>query len=219
MNGVSGISSSSGDARLRGAVVRAARRAVLASLALLQTGCAIYHHYDAVSGRVVDADTGAPLEGAVVVAVYNAEMASVGGPVTHYVDAQETKTDAKGEFTVPAKSIFEPQFGLGNFKKGPALYAAKPEYGSWSAYPVHRDNDPPVQNLSLGHPRAKVKWEAAGRLEIGLPHLLDEDERRQFASWEPTIPEPEKIPYFFELQNKEGAHFGFPPEGPWRRQP
>ena len=51
-------------------------------------------------GKVVDADTKEPIEGAVVVASWFEETATVAGPSTRLKDVRETLTDNRGEWVI-----------------------------------------------------------------------------------------------------------------------
>jgi hypothetical protein len=51
-------------------------------------------------GRIIDADTGQPIEGVVVLGIWNTETPSAAGALTNYHDAMETVTDKSGEFTI-----------------------------------------------------------------------------------------------------------------------
>src|SRR4030043_303076 len=81
--------------------------AVLNILMVLATfTCAYGIRYDGpYSGRVIDADTGAPVEGVVVLGVWNTEQITPGGAVHNFHDARETVTDKNGEFEIPGKGL------------------------------------------------------------------------------------------------------------------
>lgn len=67
----------------------------------------IFYHDGHYKGKVVDADTEEPIEGAAVVGMWRLE--AYGGPAAPsepYCDAQETLTDKDGEFIVPKASCF-----------------------------------------------------------------------------------------------------------------
>lgn len=73
---------------------------LLLTLSYLITGCTIFpRSYSAapIGGRVIDRETGQPIAGAYVVAVYNLVMGMEGGTHTplHY---EETRTDHEGRF-------------------------------------------------------------------------------------------------------------------------
>lgn len=51
-------------------------------------------------GKVIDADTGKPIEGVVVLGTWSRETPTVAGAVHHYYDAMETVTDKNGEFKI-----------------------------------------------------------------------------------------------------------------------
>lgn len=51
-------------------------------------------------GRIIDADTGQPIEGVVVLGVWYREHPGPGGAVSEYYDAMETITDKNGEFKI-----------------------------------------------------------------------------------------------------------------------
>ncbi len=51
-------------------------------------------------GKVIDADTGQPIEGVVVLSEWDRSIVSPGGGISKYYDAQETVTDKNGEFKI-----------------------------------------------------------------------------------------------------------------------
>jgi len=69
-------------------------------------GCASAVRYDGpYEGRVIDADTGQPIEGVVVLGVWNKEYPTPGGAVHEFYDARETVTDKNGEFSIPGMGL------------------------------------------------------------------------------------------------------------------
>jgi|Deesub1362A_J573_1020465.scaffolds.fasta_scaffold24991_2 hypothetical protein len=56
-------------------------------------------------GKVVDAETGEPIEGVVVLGVWYSTMPTPAGEVSKYYDAEETVTDKNGEFEIPGKGL------------------------------------------------------------------------------------------------------------------
>ncbi len=86
----------------------------------------LYYSKPEFRGRVIDADTKQPLEGAVVVVLYNKwEFGGPGGGNTLPMDARETLTDEKGEFYFPSyKTLIGP-----SSKEGEATFIIfKPDY-------------------------------------------------------------------------------------------
>jgi hypothetical protein len=68
---------------------------------LLFTGCCYPVRYDGpYKGRVVDAETGNPIEGVVVLGVWYKVAATPAGGVSSYYDAAETVTDKNGDFEI-----------------------------------------------------------------------------------------------------------------------
>jgi hypothetical protein len=68
---------------------------------LLFPSCAYPVRYDGpYKGRIVDAETGAPIEGVVVLGVWYKETPTVAGAVGSYYDAQETVSDKNGDFEI-----------------------------------------------------------------------------------------------------------------------
>jgi len=67
--------------------------------------CAFIRKDGPYRGKVIDADTGEPIEGVVVLGVWNREIITPGGATHQFYDAQETVTDKKGEFTIRGLGI------------------------------------------------------------------------------------------------------------------
>jgi hypothetical protein len=77
---------------------------VLGLLPIL-AGCYPVRYDGPYKGRVIDADTGKPIEGVVVLGVWYKEIATAAGGVSSYYDAQETVTDANGNFNIEGKGL------------------------------------------------------------------------------------------------------------------
>jgi hypothetical protein len=60
---------------------------------------------DTYHGQVVEAETGAPIAGAVVLGVWTREYPTVAGGVDRFYKAREVLTDANGDFTLPGMGL------------------------------------------------------------------------------------------------------------------
>jgi hypothetical protein len=75
----------------------------LISLVLSVTSCygfAIIRIDGPYEGKVIDVDTGEPIEGVVVLGIWYKQNPGPGGAVSEYYDAMETVTDKNGEFKI-----------------------------------------------------------------------------------------------------------------------
>lgn len=163
------------------------------------TGCAIISHYGAYYGKVVDAVTNEPLEGAVVLAVYFTTSSGPGGELSHYLDAQETVTDKNGEFKIPPLTVTTFRV-LHGFDPHPKFTIFKPGYG-W--YPWHKDVKPMfVPNGSLP---------ANKHVTIELPRLKTKEERIRNTDHHPIGVPDEKMRKLIELNNIEAISLGLQP--------
>jgi hypothetical protein len=75
-------------------------------LLIVTGGCGYLMRYDGpYKGKVVDADTGKPIEGVVVLGEWYKETPTPAGAVSSYYDARETVTDKNGEFEIPGMGL------------------------------------------------------------------------------------------------------------------
>ncbi len=84
-------------------------------------------------GKVVDAETGEPITGAVVIAVWEREFTGAGGRLHEFYDAQEVLTDQAGEFVLDASEI---EARAPYNTRWPAFRIYKPGYGFYPRYQV-----------------------------------------------------------------------------------
>ena len=166
----------------------------------LGVGCGVVKHYPSYYGRVIDAETKEPLEGAAVLAVYYTQQPSPGGPVSFYREAQETVTDKNGEFTIPSITLTTFKF-LDFFRKYPLFTIFKPGYG---AFPDHKDVRPrflPAKQYTI----------------IELPKLKTKEERVLNYGCYPSSDVPEtKYKNLFRLIQEERKALGLEPrKEPW----
>lgn len=127
--------------------------------------CAGIHRYGAYYGKVVDAETKEPLGGAAVLAVYYTESYGPAGAHIHYLDAQETQTDKKGEFNIPPSIAKSSKIGH-SFKPHPYFTIFKPGYG---CYPKHKA----VKPMFVPNGTLPVNQQVT----IKLPKLENREER------------------------------------------
>lgn len=150
-------------------------------------------------GKVIDADTKEPIEGAVVVAVWDEERATPAGPTSRLKDVKETLTDKNGMWLIKGPKGGE----VGNIKAGfsfltgtyfttpPVFIVFKPGYCSWP------------KGFEIDPCKGKIKSESVADEEIFelpmLPKLTNRKDRLR------NIPNPEagindkRIPMFSKL--------------------
>jgi hypothetical protein len=115
-----------------------------------------YYYLPPFEGKVIDAETKEPISWAAVLAVYYGEYPTIAGANTYAIDAQETLTDEKGEF-----SIAELKEWFGDHPGTPVeanLIIFKPGYG---AFPHHRGSRAVGENKSWPTPKKYIVYELA----------------------------------------------------------
>ena len=166
---------------------------------LLQTGCLYAVRYDGIyRGKIVDADSREPIEGAVVLGIWHTVELTPGGGVSYYYDARETLTDKSGEFSIPGQGLrimssLEPMSAV-IFKAGYAYYGT----GVWTTI---------KEGL---YSREQVKWE--GDIPIFPLKKLTLEER--IKRGEPDYPSQapkKKIRLMLEEINKDRMEQGLGP--------
>ena len=105
----------------------------LACVVFVCSGCVLARIDGPYEGRVIDAETNQPIEGAVVNATWFKEEATPAGSVSTYHDSYEILTDKNGDFHIPGKGLLVlteiRDMDLSIFK---ASYEQFPENSPWS---------------------------------------------------------------------------------------
>jgi hypothetical protein len=164
---------------------------------------AITHTYGPYMGKVVDAETGEPIEGAVVFFVFFTAAPNPGGSSTKVAHAVEVLTDIRGEFSIPAQKITLFRF-LHGWEKDGFVTIFKPGYG---AFPGHSDSGPKYE-ISYSLPE-NTYW------TVKLPKLKSFKEKKDNLG-NLFIPGSEEIPLhkrklILDLHNEERRSLGFGP--------
>jgi hypothetical protein len=178
------------------------RKGILMIISLLfLSGCAITNKYEAYYGKVIDAETKEPLEGAAVLVVYFTEQYGVAGSVGHFADAQETVTDRNGEFRIPPIRITTLR-PISRWPDYTQVRIFKPGYG---CYPMHKDVKPEVDYESLP---------ADQYITVELPRLKTKEERLENYRWGYPSPSVPRTSYrkLLRLINQEAVSLGLFPD-------
>ena len=168
---------------------------IFSILLISTTGCAI--EMGPWHGKVIDAKTKQPIQGAAVVAVftkgYIAPGSYVGGV---FLDAKETLTDKNGEFKIPSVWYLEiPFFREVRF---PEFTIFKPGYGSYPEYQVS-----PQATSSYFFQKGVVAT------PVELPRITDKNKRLEILRNTEGLDAPDnKIPEFIKLINEENTNLG-----------
>lgn len=161
--------------------------------------------------QVVDAETGKPLEGVVVLAVWYRRYTSPGGWAGGgYYDSEEVVTGPDGKFVIHAKSTWTLLPFLTTIK-GPEFYIFKPGYGQWR----FQGSDRWPKDLYEQQAMVEKAWEqfTGGGVIIEMPPLKTREERRKFYQGSFLGP-PSDVPgnrmkQWKEAEDVERAYLGF----------
>jgi len=175
--------------------------AVIIILCMLSSlSCSYAVRYDGpYEGRIIDKETGKPVEGVVVLGVWYKEKITVAGAVHDFYDAQETVTDKDGEFSIQGLGlkIFSNVVPMNVviFKSGYKYLGM----GPWASF---------KEDILL---RKEIKWEGK-KAVIPLKNLSSYERKQQGT---PSFPSDayrrKKIPLLLKEINKEEIQFGRQP--------
>jgi hypothetical protein len=156
-------------------------------------------------GRVIDAETGQPIQGAVVLGVWYTSAAGPGGGSHTYYDAAETVTDKDGNFEIKGLGLkimttVKPM-NVVIFKAGYEAIGM----GTWSSL-----------NIDGGLLKEKVKWDG-NRAIIPMKKLTMAERRKLLAPPDPPAAAPfEKVRYMLKEIDKNDIDRGLPPRKTWK---
>ena len=166
----------------------------------VSAGCTITHKYGPYCGKIIDAETKEPIEGAAVLVVFYTVEPGPAGSIRRYADALETVTDKNGEFRIPEHKITAFKF-FQLWDSHGYFTIFKPEYG---CYPMHKDVKPMfVPNGTLPVNQYVI---------IELPNVRNEskEERLRNAACLPSPKVPdEKYKELRQLLNVEYKSIGY----------
>ncbi len=166
----------------------------------------IIYHESAFKGKVIDAETKEPIEGAVVVAIYNIREASIAESGGSSVDVKEVLTDKNGQFYIPPHTFFYFYPVASGDVADFIIY--KPGYTAFPgpAYDYFYKYFP-YSPLRIDRPTLAVFFKKGVTVE--LLKLKTKEERINNISSGPTGFGSKKLPLLFKSINEERKGFGF----------
>lgn len=185
-------------------------------------GWLIYHKPE-FKGKVIDAETKEPIEGAVVVVVYykHSLISGPGGGYTSVVKIKEALTDKNGEFYFPSyTTLIQPN----SIEDDARFIIYKPGYGNFPDQEITPSGLTPgdeqiffsKETGSEGELPMWVKGEKGPDLKLSkvilgiveLPKLKTKEERLKAVPGRPTDYGSNEMPLLYKAINEERKRFG-----------
>ena len=199
----------------------------IGSFYVIESYAWLIFHKPEYKGKIVDAETQEPIEGVVVVAVYNTHTI-IGGPAGGYssvIKVKETLTDKTGKFLIPSYTTI---MGPNSKEYYTEFIIYKPGYGR---YPIGRQRDYEIVDpddyfsKKIGT-RGEIYWgtkeekSSDGEIYIRrkkffftygivkLRSLNSKEERLRAIPGGPTDYGSKELPLLFKAMNEENRRFG-----------
>lgn len=178
------------------------RLIVLILIIMIASTAGCLYHKPEFSGQILDKETKQPIEGAVVVAVYNKEYMGVGaGANTKIINVRETLTNSDGKFHIPSyATLIVPVFSRESYA---TFVIFKPGYASISGANL--------EDLFMGEKGQEGGWQLLYTTEtirfspqsvVELPKLKTWEERNKANMISVDAPKRE-LPLFNNMTEKE----------------
>jgi hypothetical protein len=173
-------------------------------------GWLIYHKPE-YKGRVIDAETKAPIEGAVVAVYYRKE--NLGG-VGYVIHTTEALTDQNGEFVIPSYTTLIAPYSI---EDDAEFIIYKPGYGMNSDIcPFWGINSEEFFSKEKAGFKGEIRlYERVIPFTYGILELSELKTARQRINAIPSRPErcrSKEFPLLYKLINEENARFGMEEE-------
>lgn len=169
----------------------------------------LIYHKPEFSGKVIDTETKKPIEGAVVVAVYNKSTIGLGaGTISSIISVQEALTDKDGMFHIPSYTTLIQPF---SWEIGTAFIIFKPGYVSISGLNLE-------ECLSGGmFKESELPWLYNQQLKykissgvVELPKLKTREERNKASMIGVSGYRSKDLPLLYKAINEEDRYLGIP---------
>ncbi|MGV8073121.1 MAG: hypothetical protein AB2L11_00970 [Syntrophobacteraceae bacterium] len=157
----------------------------IAGVVLTAVGpCTITHKYGPYSGKVVETETGKPIEGAYVLVVYSTNLITLAGPVSEFVETRDTTTDKNGKFKIGAYRAWAFRL-LHGWAEHVLVTIYKPGYGD-GGYPcLITPQEHVAEKLRKLTTYEERRDAIRGRVPVGIPQdkarglrrLIDEERK------------------------------------------
>ncbi len=202
------------------------------NVSLSFAGWLIYHKPE-FKGKVIDAETKEPIEGAAVVAIYEKHtlISGPGGGYSSVIKVKETLTDKSGDFYFPSyTTIIQPN----SIEDTAEFIIYKPGYGSFPEYQITPSGIAPVNQQvffskeigSKGELELWVKGEKGPELRkakvifgiVELPKLKTKEERLKAITYPLGDVKSKEIPLLYKAINEERRQFGLEAVGEGNQQ-
>ena len=161
------------------------------------------------TAQIVDAETGQPLEGVVVLMYWIKYTGSFGGWAGgEFYDAEEVVTGQDGRFVVPSRSVFT----LHPFKKVfREMVIFKPGYGQWEFRDAKEWEKRPDWESKARREEAWKQFEGEGIVMELLPLKTREERLKFYGSFggSPPFVPLEKTKRLREAEDTERVYLGF----------
>jgi hypothetical protein len=187
----------------------------LAAAALVAAVCAVGPSADATADgpwklEVVDAETGQPLHGVVVLLLWRTQWLISLHPSSEFHDVYETVTDTEGRVTIPdRKTSWNPLRQI----RGPIIYVFKSGWGQWRFRSVAPMGTVPNDVRDKQVDDAWARFRGGQETVVALPRLKTREERERLTH--PSTPLGEvprdRIPRWLEEYNRDAISRGLAP--------
>lgn len=182
----------------------------------------LIYHKPAFEGKVIDAETKGPIEGAVVVAIYNKTLMSLGAGTNSYeINVREALTNKDGYFQIPSYTTLIQPF---SWEDSATFIIYKPGYGS---FPSHQSYPPVLERgaqeryFTIGLGVEADFQRGIGAFQfikltagiVELPRLHTKEERLRTIPGRPSFTDPKDLPFLYKNINDERVGFGLDPVG------
>jgi len=157
-------------------------------------------------GKILDVETKEPLEGVVVLAVWDRIYRTPFGTSSYFYEAKETVTNKAGDFEIPSYTPIN-LLPIISHMHGPEFIIFKPHYGSlrMALGDYLTTNTIKSEEFEL----SKKMYRLINGV-IELPRLKSREERVRNISIPASVPD-EKMPRLIEVMNTEAVDLGLEP--------
>jgi hypothetical protein len=186
---------------------------IACSILMMCSSCSrwLIYHKPEFKGKIIDAETKEPIEGAVVVVYYRKETLGLGDSTTSTIHWTEVLTDKNGEFIIPSYTTLTQPFSGEDFAR---FIIYKPGYESGSDFIGNPEDFFLPENMgkkhetSIGMGNGVIQHIQYTYGVVELKKLTTREERLNALPSLPSCCSSKELPILFKLRSEEEKKLG-----------